>query len=173
MHSNEQSPRQDLSSQEAIEKLKELAEKASTCMFCTNLTEFPHTSRPMALQEVDETGKLWFISSTESHKNNEIENNNRVTLYFQNNGTYQFLAVSGYAQIHTDKPTIEKYWTNFANAWFDGKDDPTVSIISVDPVDSDYWDTRDGKIISFIKMSFMAITGAKGDDNGIEGKLTV
>lgn len=173
MHSNEQSPRKDLTNQEAVEKLKEMAEKAGTCMFCTNFSQFPHTSRPMALQEVDETGKLWFISSTESDKNIEIENDNRVTLYFQNSGTYQFLAVSGYAQIHTDKPTIEKYWTSFASAWFNGKDDPTVSIISVDPVDSDYWDTKDGKIISFIKMSFIAITGSKGDDNGIEGKLTV
>lgn len=173
MDSNEQSTRKDLSNQEAVNKLKELAEKAGTCMFTSNLSEFPHTARPMALQEVDETGKLWFISSTESHKNKEIENDNRVTLYFQKNGTYQFLAVSGHAQIYTDKSTIEKYWTNFANAWFDGKDDPTVSIISVDPVDSDYWDTKDGKIISFIKMSFMAITGTKGDDNGIEGKLAV
>jgi len=173
MYSNEQSPRQDLSSQEAVAKLKELAEKAGTCMFSTNVSSFPHTTRPMALQEVDQTGKLWFISSTQSHKNEEIENDNRVTLCFQNSGTYQFLAVSGYAQIYTDKPTIEKYWTPFANAWFNGKDDTTVSIISVDPVDSDYWDTKDGKILSFIKMSFMAITGNKGDDNGIEGKLTV
>ena len=38
-------------------------------MFCSKLNQFPHASRPMALQEVDETGKLWFISSTESHKN--------------------------------------------------------------------------------------------------------
>ena len=72
MHSNEQSPREDLNNQEAIAKLKELAEKAGTCMFCTNLAQFPHTSRPMALQEVDETGKLWFISSTESNKNMQI-----------------------------------------------------------------------------------------------------
>lgn len=173
MHSNEQSPRQDLVNQEAVEKLKELAEKAGTCMFSTSVSNFPHTSRPMALQEVDETGKLWFISSTESEKNKEIADDNRVTLYFQNSGTYQFLAVSGYAQIHTDKQIIEKYWTDFANAWFDGKDDPTVTVISVDPIDSDYWDTKDGKIISLIKMSFMAITGNKGDDNGIEGKLTI
>ena len=173
MNSNEQSPRQDLQNEEAIKKLKEIAESAGTCMFGTNLFKFPQSARPMALQEVDETGRLWFISSTESHKNTEIENDNRVSLIFQNNGSYKFLTVSGYAQIHTDKPTIEKYWTSFANAWFDGKDDPTVSIISVDPVDCNYWDTKDGKIISFIKMSFMAITGAKGDDNGIEGKLAV
>ncbi len=173
MNANEQTHTTDLRNEEAVIKLKELADAAGTCMFCTSLSKFPHTARPMALQEVDESGKLWFISSTESHKNQDIENDNRVSLYFQNNGAYEFLAVSGYAQIHTDKLTIDKYWTSFANAWFDGKDDPTVSIISVEPVDSNYWDTKDGKIISFIKMSFMAITGTKGDDNGIEGKLTV
>ncbi|MEO6232372.1 MAG: pyridoxamine 5'-phosphate oxidase family protein [Ferruginibacter sp.] len=173
MHSNEQSPREDLANSEAIAKLKELAEKARNCIFSTNVSSFPHTARPMALQEVDESGKLWFISSTESHKNAEIEKDNKVTLYFQNNGAYEFLVVSSYAQIHTDKPTIEKYWTSFANAWFDGKDDPNVSVVSVDPVDSDYWDTKDGKIISFIKMSFMAVTGTKSDDAGLEGKLKV
>ena len=96
-----------------------------------------------------------------------------MILYFQHNGAYQFLAVSGYAEVHIDKPTIDRYWTSFANAWFDGKDDPTLSVISLDPVDSNYWDTKDGKILSFIKMSFMAITGTKGDDNGIEGKLKI
>lgn len=173
MHSNEQSPRKDLVNEEAIAKLKELAESARNCMFTTNVSQFPHTTRPMALQAVDEEGRLWFISATDSNKNNEIKNDSRVQLYFQNNGSYEFLVVSGNATIHTDKNTIEKYWTNFANAWFDGKDDPRVSVISVQPVDSDYWDTQDGKIISFIKMSFMAITGAKSGDGGVEGKLEI
>lgn len=173
MHSNEQSPRMDLINNEAVIKLKELAEKARNCIFSTNVANFPHTSRPMALQEVDDQGKLWFISSKESNKNSEIEKDNRVTLYFQNNGAYEFLVVSGRAAIHTDKSIIEKYWTPFANAWFDGKDDPRVTVISVDPIDSDYWDTKDGKIISFIKMSFNAITGSKSDDAGVEGKLKI
>ena len=173
MHSNEQSPRMDLKGNDAIVKLKELAEKAGNCIFSTNVGNFPHTSRPMALQEVDDQGKLWFISSNESHKNAEILQDNRVTLYFQNNGAYEFLVVSGLAIIHNNKKLVDKYWNALANAWFDGKDDPRITIISVDPVDSDYWDTKDGKIISFIKMSFNALTGAKSDDAGVEGKLKI
>lgn len=173
MHSDDQSPRQDLYNKEAVKKLKELAEKSRNCFFCTNMGSFPHTSRPMALQEVDQEGKLWFISSTESQKNAEIAQDPRVTLYFQNNSSYEFLVVSGKATIHKDKALIDKYWTDFANAWFEGKDDPKVSIISVSPDESDYWDTQDGKIISFIKMSFMALTGKKSDDGGIEGSLEV
>lgn len=173
MHSDDQSPRQDLYNQEAVEKLKELAEKAGTCFFNTRVGRFPHTTRPMALQEVDENGTLWFISSKTSHKNREIEADNRVVLNFQNNGSYEFLAVSGEASIRTDKSLIEKYWTPFAKAWFDGKDDPDISIISVQPLECDYWDTKDGKIVSFIKMSFNMLTGAKGDDGGLEGKLKI
>ena len=173
MHSDKQSPRQDLQGAEATAKLKELAEKAGTCFFTTRVDQFPHTTRPMALQAVDEQGKLWFISSLESHKNMEIGTDNRVVLYFQNTGSYEFLVVSGTATVETGTALIEKYWTDFANAWFDGKDDPDVSLLCVLPVDSDYWDTKDGKIVSFIKMSFNILTGKKGDDGGMEGKLAV
>ena len=173
MNSNEQSPQQDLYNAEAITKLKELAEKARNCMFVTKVKEFPSNARPMNLQGVDEAGNLWYISSKQSQKNIDIAENNNVTLYFQNNGAYEFLEVNGIATIHTDKEIIEKYWTPFANAWFDGKDDQNVTLISIKPISSQYWDTQDGKIMSFIKMSFMAITGTKGDDGGIEGKLEI
>lgn len=173
MKHNEQSPTMDLYKEEAIAKLKELAEKARNCMFVTKLNEFPTNARPMSLQEVDEEGNLWFISSKQSQKNEDIQQDNRVSLYFQNISTYEFLEVSGIATIHTDEATIERYWTDFANAWFDGKDDPDVSIICLKPINSNYWDTKNGKILSFIKMSFMALTGSKGDDGGVEGKLAI
>jgi general stress protein 26 len=142
-------------------------------MFTTNLNHFPHTSRPMSLQEVDENGTLWFISSSDSHKNAELNVDRRVTLYFQNKSSYEFLLVNGEATIYVDKGMIDQHWTEFAKAWFDGKDDPRVSVIAVKPLDCDYWDTKNGKIVSFIKMSFNALTGSKGDDGGIEGKLHV
>ena len=57
---------ENLDQKKAQEKLKELAEKARICLFCTNLDEQPVSTRPMSLQEVDEEGNLWFISSKES-----------------------------------------------------------------------------------------------------------
>ena len=173
MQSNEQSSHKDLQNAQAILKLKELAEKARNCLFVTNVTEFPASVRPMALQEVDKEGNLWFISSKESQKNSDIASDLRVALYFQNNSAYEFLTVNGTAFTHTDKDLIEKYWTPFANAWFEGKDDPNVTLISVSPIDCHYWDTKDGKIISFIKMSFSALTNIKTDDGGMQGKLLV
>lgn len=173
MRANEQSPREDLRGAEAIEKLKVLAEDARNCMFTTRPGTYPHETRPMSLQRVCDQGNLWFISATDSGKNTAIAEDPRVSLYFQNNGSYEFLIVNGTATIHTDQATIDENWTDFANAWFDGKEDPTVSIIKVKPDDSAYWDTQNGKIMSFIKMSFQALTGVKTDDGGIEGKILV
>ena len=59
---------QNLFQKEAIEKLKELSEKARTCMFVTELDQLPSNSRPMSLQECDDEGNLWFIPNSAIEK---------------------------------------------------------------------------------------------------------
>ncbi len=48
----------NLGNKEAIAKIKELAEGARIGMFCTDLSNQPFSTRPMAIQEVDEQGNL-------------------------------------------------------------------------------------------------------------------
>ena len=166
---------ENLSQQEAVKKLKELSEKARICMFCTNLEKLPLETRPMSLQECDEEGNLWFISSTDSNKNFEIQDDKRVQLLFMNNGDYEYLSVYGEAFIYRDKATIEEKWSSMAKAWFEeGKDDPKVSIIRVAPQSTYYWDTKAGKLVSLATFAWATITGHETDnDDGVEGRLTV
>lgn len=163
----------NLSQEEAIKKLKELAESARTCMFATSLDETPIPARPMSLKEVDKEGNLWFISSKESMKNQDIKQSSDVQLFFSNTGASEYLSIFGNAKIFTDRHTIEEKWTAMANAWFDGKDDPDVTIIRVKPEETKYWDTENGKMITLIKMATSALTGKKHDEGGVEGKLSV
>ncbi|MCG7281311.1 pyridoxamine 5'-phosphate oxidase family protein [Chryseobacterium taklimakanense] len=166
---------ENLHSQEAVKKLKELSESARTCMFCTELSTLPNNARPMSLQECDQEGNLWFISSSDSNKNFEIKDDNRVQLYFMNNGSSEYLSIFGKAYIYTDKNTIEDKWSSFANAWFEeGKDDPKVTIIRVTPDETYYWDTKAGKFVSMVTFIASAVTGIKTDNSdGVEGNLTV
>lgn len=165
---------ENLIHKEAVKKIKEISEKAKICMFCTNLENFPINTRPMSLQETDETGNLWFISSDTSNKNFEIKDDKRVQLIFMNNSDSEYLSVFGEASIYKDRSTIEEKWSAMANAWFDGKDDPTVTIIRVEPKDSYYWDTKAGKLVSMITFVTAALTGNKTDNSdGVEGKATV
>lgn len=166
---------ENLTRQDAVEKLKELSEKARICMFCTQLDELPLAARPMTLQECDEEGNLWFISSAESNKNFEIGADKRVQLFFVNNGDHEYLSVFGEAFIYTDQQTIEDKWSPLAKAWFEeGKEDPDVTIIRVAPGDVYYWDTKAGKLVTMTTFVWAAITGKTTDNSdGVEGKLNV
>ena len=163
----------NLSDENAIAKLKELAEGIKTCMFSTDLETLPISSRPMGLQEVDDKGNLWFISSRSSNKNFEIKEDDRVQLFFAQNSSYQYLSVFGNATIYRDQSKIDEIWTPIANAWFEqGKEDPDVTVIKVAPSDIYYWDNEDSKVVSLLKIAVKAV-GANVSDGGVEGKMHI
>ncbi len=159
---------------ETIKKLKELAEGIDICMFCTQLETLPITARPMSANEVDDEGNIWFISNARSNKNFEIKKDDKVQLFFSKISDSQYLSVFGTASIYTNQQIIDEHWEPIAKAWFEeGKEDPDVTVIKVVPSYAYYWDTKDGKAISFLKWATAAVTGAKIDDGGIEGQIKV
>lgn len=158
---------------ESVKKLKELAEGIDICMFCSQLDTLPIAARPMSANEVDDDGNLWFISNARSNKNFEINQDDKVQLFFSKMSDSKYLSVFGHASIYKDKQTIEDHWTPIGKAWFDeGKDDPDVTVIKVTPTNAYYWDTKDGKAITFLKLAANAL-GADFDDGGIQGQITV
>ncbi len=162
----------NLTHEEAIGKFKELVDHESTCIFTTCLSELPLTARPMHVQEVCDEGNFWFLSSSESDKNKEIEKDPRVQIFISNTSNYEFLSVYGKASVLRDQEKIDKYWSNIDKAWFKGKDDPRITLIKVSPEQGFYWDTKDGKLVSMIKMVASAITG-KTLEEGVEGTISV
>jgi general stress protein 26 len=164
----------DLQGAAARKKVKELAEKASSCFFCTTVAhDQPFTTRPMAVQKVDEDGSLWFLSANDSYKNREIANNPVVQLLFQGASYTDFLHITGMATITEDKQKIKELWNPFLKVWFtEGENDPRISVIKVDPVEGYYWDTKHNKIVVMVKRVVGAITGKTLDDS-IEGNLSV
>jgi len=163
----------NLMNKDAIEKLKELAEKARICMMITCLEERPMPSRPMYLQEVDDEGRLWFISDKTSDKNSQLKQNAELQLTFMNDSNSEYLSIYGKADIYSDQKSIDEHWSIMANAWFDGKEDDSVSIIGVHPIEIKYWDTKHGKIIDMATMLYSALTGDKSVDGGVSGSLIV
>lgn len=163
----------NLISDEAIEKIKDLAESANTCHFVTAITKLPLSTRPMATQKVDEDGAVWFMSDKNSTKNHEVQADGRVQLFYSNQSSSEYLSIFGDAEIIFDKKLIEEMWSPIAKAWFtEGKDDPAISLIKVTPREGYYWDTKNSKMISLLKIAAAVVTG-KTMDGGIEGKLEV
>ncbi len=162
----------NLTHQEAIDKFKELVKHESTCLFTTQLTQVPLTTRPMGVQKVCDQGNFWFLSSSDSDKNAEIRIDNRVQLFFINTSDYEFLSLYGTASITRDQQKIDELWSDIANAWFEGKEDPRVTVIKVTPEEGFYWDTKSGKLVSMIKILASAVSG-KTLQEGVEGTISV
>ncbi len=174
---NKQQPednKKSLSGKEAAEKIKELAEKAQSCFFCTDLKSGkPFATRPMSPQKVDEQGNIWFLSADDSHKNEEIAADPSVQLLFQGSPHSDFMSLYGKATISRDKEKIKELWEPLVKTWFtEGQDDPRITVIKVSPEDGYYWDTKHGTMVAFAKMIVGAATGQTLDDS-VEGKLTV
>ena len=163
----------NLSQTEAIKKLKELAEDIGVCMFCTDLGRVPFQTRPMATQKVDENGDLWFLSAASSDKNDEIRHDSDVQLLYAKNSDAHFLSVLGKASVSRDKAKIDELWNKMAEAWFKGgKEDPNLTVVKVTPSEAYYWDTKNGKMITLIKIAISAVSGFKMD-GGVEGKIRI
>jgi general stress protein 26 len=164
----------NLQGEEATSKIKELANSAKACFFCTsNEPGKPFATRPMAVQKFDDEGNFWFLSANDSHKNDELLTNPSVQLLFQGSSYSDFLNIYGIATISQDKEKIKELWNPLLKVWFtEGINDPRISVIKVEPTEGYYWDNKHGQAIAFMKRLAGAAIGKTIDDS-IEGKLKV
>lgn len=164
--------REDLSGPTAVNKIRELVDKAKSCFFCTAVpTPGSVGARPMAVQEVDDEGNLWFLSSSDSHKNDELSVDPGITLYFQGAPHSDFLQLNGFASVSRDRARIKALWKPIMKTWFtEGIDDPRITVIKVTPTDGYYWDTVHGRAVAGVKMMIGAAIGKTLDDS-IEGRV--
>lgn len=122
------------------------------------------------LQKVDDEGNLWFFSDMDSDKNDHIEDDNRVQLFYCNKGSSEYLSLYGTATIIQDASLAKELWTPKVKIWFKTPEDPNLTIIKVSPEDGYYWDTKNGKFVALLKMAASAITGIELDGS-IEGRI--
>lgn len=166
--------REDLFSGEAVERIKEMVKKAETCFFNTSPENAQqHGTRPMNVLDTDEAGNLWFLSASDSRKNQEIMADSTVKLFFQGSKHSDFLYITGKAKISKDKEKISKLWNPILKTWFtEGENDPRITVIQFIPEEGYYWDNKHGNAIAGIKILIGAAIGKTLDDS-IEGDLKV
>ena len=129
--------------------------------------------RPMNVRKVDDEGVLWFLSASDSHKNQELDRTSEVVLLFQGSTHSDFLQLSGIASVSRDPEKIKELWEAVLKTWFtEGVDDPRITVIKVVPDQGHYWDNKHGNMVAGIKMMIGAISGKTLDDS-IQGEVAV
>lgn len=153
----------NLYSQEAKEKIKELAESIDFAIMVTKLGGKPLHMVPMSTKKVDDNGAIWFLSGKNSHHNINLEIDSDLHLAYSDKSAMKFLNVFGKASISTDKAIIRELYQSTDDAWFEGVDDPNLTAIQVQPREAFYWDPKNNKLISLLKMGVGAVTGNEPD----------
>lgn len=118
-------------------------------------------SRPMAVQEVNELGIIWFFTKRSSPKVDQIDHNHsQVNLAFANVDDANYVSVSGTAKELDDRAKIDELWNAQAKAWFpEGKDDPELTLLRVRIDMAEYWNATDSKMVRLFQQATAAITG--------------
>ena len=164
--------REDLSGAKAVQRIKDVVDKAKTCFFRTGAaTGESEGVRPMNVREVDNAGHLWFLMASDSHTVLELTRNPKVDLLFQGSAHSDFLHLIGTATLSRDKARIKQLWEPVLKTWFtEGENDPRITVVQVIPNTGYYWDNKHGNIVAGVKMMIGAATGKTLDDS-IEGKI--
>ena len=138
-------------------KVAELVRGQKIAMLTTTDETGRLGSRPMALQEVEFDGDLWFFAERDSGPVTTLALHPQVNVSVAGNGTW--VSVAGTASIVDDPAKKEELWNAGAAAWLpQGPTDPSVVLIRVDGETAEYWDTP-GRISTALSFAKAKVTG--------------
>ena len=149
--------------QESIEKLNELIKDIQTAML-TTIDGGVLRSRPMATQEAEFDGTLFFLTGADTHKDEEIKKDNRVNVSYADTSDNIYVSVSGTAQTYHDQAKIDELWNPFYKAWFpEGQTDPNIRVLKVTVEQAEYWDSSSSTIVHLVGFLKALATGEQYD----------
>jgi general stress protein 26 len=123
-------------------------------------------SRPMALQEVEFDGDLWFFAERGSRKIDHVGAHPQVNVALSSNDSW--VSLTGEASVVEDVAKKRELWNAGAQAWLpQGPDDDGVVLIRVESTSAEYWDSPGGRIATAISFAKAKVTGQRfeGGDN--------
>jgi len=149
--------------QESIQKLNDLIKDVKVAML-TTIDWGILRSRPMQTQEFDFDGDLWFFTSSETHKTEEIEKDRRVNVSYAAPDSNTYVSVTGTAEIVNDRAKIEELWNPIYKAWFpDGLEDPNLILLKVAVEQAEYWDSPSSTLVQVAGFVKAIVTGERAD----------
>jgi general stress protein 26 len=142
-----------------ITHVAELVDRAKFGMLTTMTATGKHVSRPMALQEVEFDGDLWFFVDDASDKVAEIRINPQVNVSFSNDKHSEWTSLSGTAELVHDRAKAEELWSAPLKAWFpDGLDTPGLALLRLHADSAEYWESSSSKVVRLLGAARAAVT---------------
>ena len=148
--------------QQNIRRLAELIRDIRFAMLTTIGIDGTLHSRPMATQEVEFDGDLWFFTENTSPKVTELRHNPHINVSMMNPDNNCYVSLTGQGEIVYDHKKMEELWSPAYKAWFpQGLNDPELALIRVRAERAEYWDAPSSKLVQAFGFVKALVTGEK------------
>jgi general stress protein 26 len=146
----------------SIEKLREMIKGINFAMMTTARSDGTLHSRPMATQQVEFDGDLWFFTGKASTKVKEIKNDQHVNLSYADPDHNHYVSIAGRASIVRDRAKAKELWNPFYRTWFPkGLDDPNLALMRVTVDDAEVWDSPSSMMVHLYGVVKATLTGKR------------
>jgi general stress protein 26 len=159
--------------QEKMQEFTKLVDDMKLGMLVTQSADGSLVSRAMAMQERRSGIDLWFVTSTETEKVEELRANPEVNVSFVDAGSREWVSVSGTATINDDRALIRQLYQLDWKIWFQdsgdptkgdgGPDDPRIVLLDIDAHTVHYFKSEDSRPVALFKVARAFVTGKKPD----------
>lgn len=137
----------------------DLVEDITVAMLAYEDADGHLVSKPMATQEVDEDGDLWFIVERSSDKVRDLQARPRVNAAYAKRGAW--VSVSGTAEVVDDAERLKRLWSSATDAWMTGgPDSPDNTLLRVRTETAEYWDSPGGAVVTLARLARRKVTGS-------------
>ncbi|MFT4211364.1 MAG: pyridoxamine 5'-phosphate oxidase family protein [Microbacterium sp.] len=159
----------ELTGADALTRAKELVEDIDFTMLTTVDADGRLVSRPMSTRRMDEHGDIWFFTSDDTEKVDEIVENRDVGLAYCDAKGMRYVSVAGTATVVHDDALMAELYTPSLDVWFeDGLDTPGVALLKVTPQVTEFWAPGKGRIAMAAGMLKALVTRDTPDDDIVE-----
>lgn len=156
-------------SQDARSKVVELVKGTRTAMLTTVDEQGRLVSQPMATQDVEPDGDLWFITERSSAKVEHVRSNPRVNVAYASDDSW--VSVAGTAEVVDDTAKLAELWNTFTDAWLEGgPENPNNVLLRVSADTAEYWDSPGAKVVQLANLVKAKVTGERyeGDNEVVD-----
>jgi general stress protein 26 len=159
------------SKNEEIKKLEKLIQGIKVAMLTTVDESGRIHSRPMATQQIEFNGDLWFFSTQNSHKIAELKRESKVQISYVDEDSHRYVSISGAAQVVKDPDKAKELWSPLYKAWFpEGLNDPNLVLLKVTVDQAEYWDSPSSAVVHLIGLTKAIVQGKPYEGEGADHK---
>ncbi|GAA4287001.1 pyridoxamine 5'-phosphate oxidase family protein [Georgenia daeguensis] len=150
-------------------KVTDLIKGIRTAMVTTTTSGGELHSRPLATQDVDFDGDVYFIVERDSSVVTDVAAHPRVNVAYA--GDSSWVSLSGTARVLDDHAKLAELWNTFTDAWMQGgPEDPRNVLLHVSAESAEYWDSPGAKVVQLANLVKSKVTGRRveGDSGTVE-----